>query len=99
MLKRGINGTYIHVSKKHLQKYLWEFEYRHKLRHAPHLMFDFLLMVFAHPVYRLHHLLQKPSEPIFGIGMRIVRKLFLAHLSSLAALKIIVVASPEKGEA
>ncbi|MGA9138477.1 MAG: IS1595 family transposase, partial [Methylovirgula sp.] len=28
MLKRGINGTYIHVSKKHLQKYLWEFEYR-----------------------------------------------------------------------
>jgi transposase len=26
LLKRGINGTYIHVSKKHLQKYLWEFE-------------------------------------------------------------------------
>ena len=50
MLKRGINGTYIHVSKKHLQKYLWEFEYRHNLRHAPHLMFDLLLMVFAQPV-------------------------------------------------
>lgn len=50
MLKRGINGTYIHVSKKHLQKYLWEFEYRHNLRHAPHLMFDLLLIVFARPV-------------------------------------------------
>jgi transposase len=50
MLKRGINGTYIHVSKKHLQKYLWEFEYRHNLRHAPHMMFDLLLMVFAKPV-------------------------------------------------
>jgi transposase len=50
MLKRGINGTYIHVSKKHLQKYLWEFEYRHNLRHAPHLMFDLLLIVFAKPV-------------------------------------------------
>jgi transposase len=48
-LKRGINGTYIHVSKKHLQKYLWEFEYRHNLRHAPHLMFPALLQVFARP--------------------------------------------------
>lgn len=50
MLKRGINGTYIHVSKKHLQKYLWEFEYRHNLRHAPHLMFEILLLVFQKPI-------------------------------------------------
>ena len=28
MLKRGINGTHIHVSGKHLPKYLGEFEYR-----------------------------------------------------------------------
>jgi transposase len=42
-LKRGINGTHIHVSQKHLPKYLGEFEYRHNMRHAPHLMLDRLL--------------------------------------------------------
>ena len=52
MLKRGINGTYIHVSKKHLQKYLWEFEYRYNLRHAPHLMFDLLCVSFQRPAQR-----------------------------------------------
>lgn len=45
-LKRGINGTYIHVSSKHLQKYLWEFEYRHNLRRLPHLMMERLLRSF-----------------------------------------------------
>ena len=49
MLKRGINGTYIHVSQKHLQKYLWEFEFRHNLRKQPHLMMDFLLLSFPRP--------------------------------------------------
>jgi transposase len=50
MLKRGINGTYIHVSKRHLQKYLSEFEYRYNLRHAPHLIFEALLVAFAKPI-------------------------------------------------
>lgn len=45
-VKRGINGTYVSVSKKYLQTYLREFEYRHNLRHAPHLMFDCLLQAF-----------------------------------------------------
>jgi transposase len=45
-VKRGINGTYVWVSKKHLQTYLREFEYRHNLRHAPYLMFDCLLASF-----------------------------------------------------
>lgn len=45
-VKRGINGTYISVSKKYLQTYLREFEYRHNLRHAPYLMFDCLLAAF-----------------------------------------------------
>lgn len=49
MLKRGINGTYIAVSSKHLQKYLWEFEYRHNMRHSPHLMLDTLLLAFPAP--------------------------------------------------
>lgn len=47
-VKRGINGTYVWVSKKHLQTYLREFEYRHNLRHAPYLMFDCLLAAFPH---------------------------------------------------
>ena len=45
-VKRGINGTYVWVSKKHLQTYLREFEYRHNLRQTPYLMFDCLLAAF-----------------------------------------------------
>ena len=48
-LKRGINGTHIWVSSKHLQKSLWEFEFRHNLRREPHLMFDLLLVAFSRP--------------------------------------------------
>ena len=47
MLKRGINGTHIHVSGKHLPKYLGEFEYRWNMRHVPHLMLDRLLHSFV----------------------------------------------------
>ena len=46
-LKRGINGTHIHVSAQHLPKYLAEFEYRHNMRHLPHLMLDRLMVSFA----------------------------------------------------
>jgi transposase-like protein/predicted RNA-binding Zn-ribbon protein involved in translation (DUF1610 family) len=45
--KRGVNGTYVHVSKKHLQKYLWEFEFRFNLRKNPHLMFPLLVSSFS----------------------------------------------------
>lgn len=48
-LKRGIEGTHIWVSRKHLQKYLWEFEFRHNLRKHPHLMFPLLLAAFPRP--------------------------------------------------
>jgi len=47
MLKRGINGTHIHVSAKHLPKYLGEFEYRWNMRQVPGLMLDRLLHSFA----------------------------------------------------
>lgn len=47
MLKRGINGTHIHVSAKHLPKYLGEFEYRWNMRQVPHLMLDRLLYSFS----------------------------------------------------
>jgi transposase-like protein len=46
MLKRSIRGTHIHVSRKHLPKYLGEFEYRWNMRHAPETMFARLLMNF-----------------------------------------------------
>jgi transposase-like protein len=45
-LKRGIRGTHIHVSRKHLPKYLGEFEFRWNLRHAPETMFARLLTSF-----------------------------------------------------
>ena len=32
ILKRGINGVYQHVSKHHLKKYLYEFDFRYTLR-------------------------------------------------------------------
>lgn len=47
MLKRGISGTHIHVSEKHLPKYLGEFEYRWNMRQVPHLMLDRLMFSFA----------------------------------------------------
>ncbi len=49
MLRRGVNGTYIHVSQKWIQTYLWEFEFRYNLRKTPHLMLDLLLTSFVRP--------------------------------------------------
>jgi transposase-like protein/ribosomal protein L37AE/L43A len=46
-VKRGINGTHIHVSEKHLWKYLGEFEYRWNMRQRPHEMFGRLMVSFA----------------------------------------------------
>ncbi|MEL7688798.1 IS1595 family transposase [Citromicrobium bathyomarinum] len=45
-LKRGINGTHIHVSAKHLPKYLSEFEFRHNRRNRPETMLDELMQGF-----------------------------------------------------
>ena len=46
-LKRGINGTHIHVSQKHLSKYLGEFEYRHNRRNRPEMMLSELMTSFV----------------------------------------------------
>jgi transposase len=48
-LKGGINGTHIHVSKKHLPKYAKEFEYRFNSRGNPSLMFPALTSKFVKP--------------------------------------------------
>ncbi|MGD2132567.1 MAG: IS1595 family transposase [Maricaulaceae bacterium] len=45
-LKAGINGTYIHVSSKHLSKYTKEFEFRFNRRACPERMLPELLSVF-----------------------------------------------------
>lgn len=45
-IKRSINGTHIHVSKKHLPKYLGEFEFRYNMRKQPQFMFSRLLASF-----------------------------------------------------
>lgn len=47
MLKRSIRGTHIHISPKHLPKYLGEFEYRYNLRKRPDQMFARLLAALA----------------------------------------------------
>ncbi|MCG7756542.1 MAG: IS1595 family transposase [Nitrosomonas sp.] len=42
-LKRSIRGTYIHVSGKHMQKYVSEFSWRYNLRNDPAGMFNQLM--------------------------------------------------------
>jgi len=46
-LQRGIGGTHVWVSEKHMPKYLGEFEFRFNLRNHPHLMFQVLLSAFS----------------------------------------------------
>lgn len=48
-LKLSISGTHVHVSRKHLDKYLGEFEYRYNMRKQPKRMFSRLIVGFADP--------------------------------------------------
>lgn len=43
---RNIRGTHVSVSRKHLAKYLGEFEFRYNLRHSPSVMMNRLLATF-----------------------------------------------------
>ncbi len=45
-LKLSIRGTHVHVSKKHLQKYVKEFEYRYNRRKRPERIFGDLVANF-----------------------------------------------------
>lgn len=47
--KRSIRGKNIHVSAKHLWKYVAEFSYRRNLRHSHEAMFDRLVASFSQP--------------------------------------------------
>ena len=48
-LKRGIKGTHIHVSPKHLSKYVSEFSFRYNMRKTPEIMFDRLVFSLSLP--------------------------------------------------
>lgn len=47
LIKRSIKGTHVHVSRRHLPKYLAEFEFRWNLRHDQAAMFPRLLRCLA----------------------------------------------------
>jgi transposase len=47
--KKAIRSTHIHVSGKHLWKYVAEFSYRRNMRHSHALMFDHLLVSVSRP--------------------------------------------------
>lgn len=51
-LKRSIRGTHVHVSRKHLPKYLGEVEFRYNMRASPALMFPRLLLSFRRATAR-----------------------------------------------
>jgi transposase-like protein len=48
-LKRSIRGTHIHVSAKHLWKYICEFSYRRNMRSDHRAMFDLLVIGLSLP--------------------------------------------------
>jgi transposase-like protein/predicted RNA-binding Zn-ribbon protein involved in translation (DUF1610 family) len=48
-LKRSIRGTHVHVSSKHLWKYVSEFSYRRNMRHSHRDMFNRLVEAFSLP--------------------------------------------------
>lgn len=47
--KRAVRGTHIHISNKHLWKYVAEFTYRRNFRHSHSAMFNRLVAAFALP--------------------------------------------------
>ena len=48
-LKNSVRGTHVHVSKKHLDKYAKEFEYRYNSKAKPISMFPSLVSTFVKP--------------------------------------------------
>jgi hypothetical protein len=48
-LKNSIKGTHIHVSEKHLWKYVSEFSYRYNMRKQPQEMFNRMILAVSLP--------------------------------------------------
>lgn len=49
LFKRAVKGTHVHISNKHMWKYVAEFSYRRNLRHSHWQMFNLLVHSFALP--------------------------------------------------
>lgn len=47
LMKRSIRGTHVHVSNKHLPKYLDKFKFRWNMKHMQYFMMDRLLKAFV----------------------------------------------------
>lgn len=47
--KRSVRGTHVHISEKHMWKYVAEFSYRRNFRHSHRTMFDRLVSSFSQP--------------------------------------------------
>lgn len=49
LFKRAIKGTHVHISSRHMWKYVSEFSYRRNMRHSHWAMFNLLVQAFALP--------------------------------------------------
>ena len=49
LFKRAVRGTHVHVSRKHMWKYVAEFSYRRNMRHSHWSMFNLLVQAFSLP--------------------------------------------------
>ena len=45
LFKRSVRGTHVHISRKHMPKYLAEFDFRHNLRSMPDCLFHVLMLL------------------------------------------------------
>jgi transposase len=49
LFKRAVSGTHVHISSKHMWKYVAEFSYRRNFRHSHQTMFNRLVASFSLP--------------------------------------------------
>lgn len=49
LFKRAVSGTHVHISSKHMWKYVAEFSYRRNFRHSHRAMFERLVASFSLP--------------------------------------------------
>ncbi len=64
LLKRGVMGTYHHVSKKYLPLYLAEFQFRYNNRNNPDIFGSAVSRMLKRPNWRmlLHHASRRPVQ-------------------------------------
>jgi transposase len=49
LFKRAVRGTHVHISSKHMWKYVAEFSYRRNFRHSHEMIFNRLVAAFSQP--------------------------------------------------